>query len=109
MGVRPPSNDIDDGPDVVEFGIAALDAQLSEAEVSYPTTKRDLRDRLGHAEIPYDASGSAISFGDILDEVGQTEFETEQELLNAVHPVFERKREASSRSLLGQIRRLVPF
>jgi hypothetical protein len=109
MGVRPPSDDLDEGPDVIEFGIAALDATLSNAEITYPVRRSELRERLGGTEIPYNASGSTMTFAEALEDVDQRTFETEQELLNTLHPVFERKRETSSRSLLGQLRRLVPF
>jgi len=35
MGMRQPRDD-EDEPAVIEFGIAALDARLSEAEVTFP-------------------------------------------------------------------------
>lgn len=109
MGVRPPSDDADDSPDVIEFGIAALDARLDDVDVEFPATTEEVRRAVGRERIPYDASGNAMSFDDVLDEVGKREFDTEQDLLNAAHPVFERKRESMSGSLLGQLRRLVPF
>ncbi|WP_226012974.1 hypothetical protein [Halomicrobium salinisoli] len=108
MGVRPPAND-DEEPDVIEFGIAALDARLSEADVEYPVESRSLANRIGHLEIPYDATGHTISLEEALQEVDEREFEHEQELLNALHPVFESKREATGNSLLSQLKALVPF
>jgi hypothetical protein len=109
MGVRPPSDGTDDGPDVVEFGIAALDARLSDADVSFPVSTRELRSEFGNAEIPYDAAGHTMTFGEALAEARTDEFESEQDLLNALHPVFERRREATSTSILAQLRALVPF
>ena len=44
MGVRPPTNDTDDEPDVIDFGIAALDARLEDRDVSFPTTAGDLHE-----------------------------------------------------------------
>jgi hypothetical protein len=44
-----------------------------------------------------------------LEAVSDREFENEQELLNALHPVFERKRDETKTSLLSQLRALVPF
>lgn len=35
MGVRPPQND-SSTPDVIEFGIAALDARIQESNVEFP-------------------------------------------------------------------------
>ncbi|SFS06596.1 hypothetical protein SAMN05216559_3064 [Halomicrobium zhouii] len=109
MGVRPPANDDDDGPEVIEFGIAALDARLSDADVTYPADAQSLRDELGHVEVPYDASGHAMTLADALEEIDRREFEHEQDLLNALHPVFESRREATGNSLLAQLRSLIPF
>jgi hypothetical protein len=109
MGVRPPANDDDDSPDVIEFGIAALDAELSDADVAYPTDARSLRDELGHVEVPYDASGHSMTLEEALAETDARQFEHEQELLNALHPVFEAKREATGNNLLAQFRSLLPF
>jgi hypothetical protein len=109
MGVRPPSDDSDDSPDVIEFGIAALDARLSDADVSFPATETELRASIGDERVPYDASGHELRLADAFDDVDRSEFETEQELLNAMHPVFEHERERASRSFVAQLRRLVPF
>jgi len=109
MGVRPPANDIDDEPDSVEFGIVALDARLEKLEVSFPTTAEELAADYGGIRIAVDPGGNEIAFGEALKQCGRTEFRTEQELLNALHPVFERKREAVSNSLIGRLRTLVPF
>lgn len=109
MGVQPPSDDLDDGPDVVEFGIAALDARLEELDATFPTDAATLRENYGDIAIPIDAAGTEITFADALDEVDRDQFPSEQELLNALHPVFEERRERSSRSILAQLRALVPF
>ena len=108
MGVRPPA-DGGDEPDIIEFGIAALDAELSRTELQYPTDERTVREKLGHVEVPFDAAGHTISVGEALDESKISRFENEQELLNALHPVFEQRREATRNSLLSQLRALVPF
>lgn len=108
MGVRPPAND-DSEPDVIEFGIAALDARLSDAEIDYPTDAQTLVDEIGHLEIPYDAAGHTMRVETALAEANEREFEHEQSLLNALHPVFEAKRAATGNSLLAQLRSLVPF
>lgn len=109
MGVRPPSDDIDDEPDVVEFGIAALDARLADADLEFPASAAELEDRFGHTDVPFDAAGNTMPFSEALDDIDQQSFESEQDLLNAAHPVFERKRQAASTSLLAQLRALVPF
>lgn len=109
MGVRPPSNDIEDEPDVIEFGIAALDARLEQLEVAFPADSDRLRREYGSLTVPIDAAGTEIALDEALHAADQTTFETEQDLLNALHPVFERRREKASRSVLAQLRALVPF
>lgn len=109
MGVRPPTDDVDEEPDVVEFGIAALDARLADADVEFPATAEELDSRFGHTEVPYDATGHTMTVSEALEAADRRRFESEQDLLNALHPVFERKREAASTSLLAQLRALVPF
>lgn len=109
MGVQPPSDDLDDGPDVIEFGIAALDARLEDLDASFPMDAATLREHYGGMTIPVDAAGTEITLAEALDEVDREQFPSEQELLNALHPVFEARRERSSRSILAQLRALVPF
>jgi len=108
MAVRPPQDD-DSDPETLAFGIAALDARLDEAEVDWPATDRELLDALGDQSIPYDASGSEVALADVLDRVPAREYETETELLDALHPVFEEYRANATRSVLGQLRSLLPF
>ncbi|MFC6973777.1 hypothetical protein ACFQL1_02310 [Halomicroarcula sp. GCM10025709] len=108
MGVRPPADDTDE-PDVIEFGIAALDARLTETELSYPATADEVRETAGHIEVPFDAAGHTVTVEEALGETGTHHFENEHELLDALHPVFERKREATSNSIISQLRSLVPF
>jgi hypothetical protein len=108
MGVRPPQQD-DDEPDAIEFGIAALDARLSETELSFPAGEAEIRRALGGSEIPYNAGGNTVSIEKAIERSGKEHFESEQEFLNALHPVFEEMRESASSSLLMQLKALVPF
>ena len=108
MGVQPPSDDGEE-PTAIEFGIAALDAKLPEDAIDYPASARDVEERVGHIEVPYDPAGHSITVSDALEMVPAVEFETEQDLLNALHPAFERKREETTTTLLAQLRSLVPF
>jgi hypothetical protein len=109
MGVQPPSDDIDDGPDVVEFGIAALDARISDLAIEFPVETDTLTSQYGDIAIPIDAAGTELTLREALDEVPREQFENEQDLLNTLHPVFEARREQSSRSIIAQLRSLVPF
>lgn len=109
MGVQPPSDGVDETPDVVEFGIAALDAKLEARDVSFPTdSDRLVRDH-GDLAVPVDAAGHEVTLEEALSKADREHFESEQELLDVLHPVFEAEREAVSRSLLAQLRALVPF
>ena len=108
MGVRPPSDDSDE-PDVIEFGIPALDAKLPTEEFEYPTDATEIRNLAGGVEVPYDPHGHTITVAEALDETSVEKFETKQDLLNALHPVFERKRVSAGNSLISQLRSLVPF
>lgn len=109
MSVRPPQNGIDEGPDTVAFGIAALDSSLENEDVSFPTDVETLRTSLGHREIPFNAAGNTVTFATALDHAQQQQFETKRELLNELHPVFEKYRVEGGNDLLAQIRSLMPF
>lgn len=107
MGVRPPSNDIDDEPDTIEFGIAALDAHVEERTIPFPISKTDLTATHGDIRLAVDAAGKTVTLAEALAECDQESFESKQDLLNALHPVFEKKRAKSG--VIDQIRSLLPF
>jgi hypothetical protein len=107
MGVQPPSDDGEE-PAAIEFGIAALDAKLPEDEIEYPASARDIDERVGHIEVPYDPAGHAITVSDALEMVSATEFDMQQDLPYALHPVFELNLEETASSLLALLRPLVP-
>lgn len=109
MAARPPPTDIDDEPDTVAFGIAALDEHLDHADVTFPADADALDHAIGDAAVPYNASGATITVSDALDAVSKRRFESERELLNALHPVFEEKRAAASGGLLGRLRSFIPL
>jgi len=50
-----------------------------------------------------------MRLGEALDRCDRDTFESRQDLLNALHPVFEERREAVSSSLVAHLRSLVPF
>lgn len=105
MAARPPSDDLDE-PDSVEFGIAALDAHLDGADLEFPATAEDVVVSLGDPPVDYDPSGSSARLSTVLGGVEPDRFESRQDLLDAVHPEFERLRAESGvlawlRSLLG--------
>lgn len=109
MGVRPPQQSDDDAPETIAFGIAALDEHLSRADTVFPMTEEEVLDALGDPTVPYDAKGNTIRLSEALGEVGQSSFETKQEFMNALHPVFEARRERANNSLVGRLRSLLPF
>ena len=109
MAARPPRDDGDSDPDVVEFGIAALAARLEDVDLTYPVERSELRRRMGAESIPYDAAGNELRLTEALSELDRERFEDESELLNALHPVFERHRVESGKSVVRQMRALLPF
>jgi hypothetical protein len=108
MGVRPPRNETSE-PDAIEFGIAAVDARLDERDLSFPTDRETARSAFRGESVPYDAAGNTVAFETLLDEVEVERFEDEQELLNALHPVFEEYRASKTPSFLQGVRSLLPF
>lgn len=103
MGVRPPDNDeLDDGPDAVDFGIAALDALLDDADVSYPATGDEVVAALDDPQVAYDPNGNTVALSTVVEATNRTEFDSELDLLDALHPEFE----AHRRSRDGLIEKL---
>lgn len=109
MGVQPPSDGVAEEPDVVEFGIAALAAELEDREVDYPIDAEAFVDAYGHLSVPVDAAGNEVDLAEAVNRSNRRRFESEGDLLDALHPVFEAEREAISRSLLAQLKTLFPF
>lgn len=108
MGVRPPQND-SSTPDTIEFGIAALDARVDEADLEFPATREEIVAAIDDTAIPINAAGRTLDLEVALEEVSQRRFENETELLDVLHPVFERHRRAASGGLVGRLRALLPF
>jgi hypothetical protein len=108
MAARPPQQDTS-SPDSVEFGIAALVGHLDQAAVEYPATRDEIVRALGDPEVPYDASGNTVALSEAMDALPKRTFDSESELLDLLHPVFEEYRVSTSGSLLGRLRSLLPF
>ena len=109
MGVRPPQQSDDDAPEIIAFGIAALDEHLERADVTFPVTEEALLETVGDPSIPYDATGNEIRLSTALEELPRSRYETRQEFMNALHPVFEARRERGNDSFVGRLRSLLPF
>lgn len=108
MGVRPPQGD-SSPPDTIEFGIAAVNARLDEADLSFPATREEILRAVDDTSIPCDASGNTLDLSQALDELPRDRFDTESELLNQLHPVFEDHRTTTSTSVVGRLRGMLPF
>jgi hypothetical protein len=105
MGVRPPQDDADE-PESLAFGIAALAERLDRADVSYPVDSTELVRALNDPAIPCDPGGTELALSTALERVGTSRFDSEDELLDALHPVFEEYRRSASGGLLGRLRSL---
>lgn len=108
MAVRPPQDD-DTGPETIEFGIAALAARLDDADVAYPATTNEIVEAVDDDSVPYDAAGNTVGLGEAFERVPGDRFESQSELLDALHPVFEEYRANASAGLLAQLRALLPI
>ena len=108
MAVRPPQENSSE-PDTIEFGIAALDARLDAADVEFPATSDELVRDVHDTDIPYDASGHTVPLEEALDSVPRSTFDSETELLDMLHPVFEEYRASASGGFIQQLRDLLPF
>jgi hypothetical protein len=108
MAARPPGNGGSAEPEAIEFGIAALNARLDESDLSFPATSQDVLRALDHPDVPYDSKGHTIDLSSALEEVPQSEFDNETELLDALYPVFDEARRSGG-GLLGGIRDALPF
>jgi hypothetical protein len=109
MGVRPPQGGGSDEPDTIEFGIAALDARLAETDLDFPARASEIVAALDDEEIPYDAFGHTLSVREALEQLPRQEFESESELLDLLHPIFEDHRASASVGIVQQVRDLLPF
>jgi hypothetical protein len=108
MGARPPQGD-SSPPDTIEFGIAAVNARLDQANLAFPATRDDILRAVDDTAIPCDASGNTLDLSQALDELPQERFDTETELLNQLHPVFEEHRTAAPTNVMGRLRGMLPF
>lgn len=95
MAAGPPNDDIADGPEAVDFGIAALAAHVDGAELSFPATADEVVATLDDPEIDFDPTGNTVALSVVLERVDRREFESRRELLDALHPEFERLRRSS--------------
>ena len=108
MGVRPPSSDDSDDVGTVEFGIAAVDERLDRADVTFPASGAAVVDALDDPEVAYDPHGNTVPLSRMVDRCDAEQFERRNELLNALHPVFEDVRTSSGTGVLGWLRSVVP-
>lgn len=106
MGVRPPDDGTDE-PSTVAFGIAAVDDRLAETDLAFPATRREVREALGDEAVPYDAAGNTVPVEDVVEAVERDRFETEQDLMNALHPIFEARRRSGG-GLLQRLLSILP-
>lgn len=108
MGVQPPQDDTSDGPDAVDFGIAALDGHLDRAELSFPADADEIVRALGDPEVDLNASGRSVRLSLVVDRVDEHRFRSRRELLEALHPEFEQLRRQTGGGFLARLKGLLP-
>ncbi|UPV74298.1 hypothetical protein M0R89_17395 [Halorussus limi] len=109
MGVRPPPSNSDGGPDVIEFGIAEVAAELDGGDLSFPATGDEVVQALSNPRIKYDADGHTVPLAEAVAEVERDRFDDQQEFLNALHPVFERYRNSRTPGVIERVRAALPL
>lgn len=102
----PPGNS---EPDLIEFGIPVLDDRLEAVDLEFPASRAEVEAAIGPIEIPYDAAGHSVTVSAALEHVDRDTFDSEAELLDALHPVFEAYRRRASTGLVGRLRSILPF
>ena len=107
MARPPPSGDAE--PDLIEFGIPVVDDRLEEADLEFPASRAAVVTAVGDVDVPVDAHGHTVSIEAALAEVDAESFETRHDLLDALHPVLEARRQASTLGLVGRLRSYLPF
>ena len=107
MARAPPADDAE--PEIIEFGIPVLDDRLEEVDLTFPADRAELEATIGSVEVPYDASGHTLRLGDALEALEADRFESRNELLEALHPVFEAHRARTPTGVVGRLRALLPF
>jgi hypothetical protein len=110
MGVRQPPDGEEDDETMVAFGIAALDARMDDAEVSFPATGEEIVAALGDPDVEYDPQGHAVALSEAVARADATdrEFERRRHFMNALHPVFEDLRTSSAPGFVQWLRSLIP-
>jgi len=109
MGVRPPPSNSDEGPDVIEFGIAEVAAELDGGNLSFPATGDEIVQALSNPRIKYDADGHTVPLSEAVSDVEREQFDDKQEFLNALHPVFEHYRNSRTPSVIERVRSALPL
>ncbi|EMA45106.1 DUF5789 family protein [Halococcus saccharolyticus] len=105
MAARPPQDDAEE-PDTLAFGIAALDDRLDRADLVFPAENDEIVRTLGDPDVPYDPSGRSMALSTALEQVERDRFDSEGALLDALHPVFEERRQSGPTGLLDRLRSL---
>lgn len=110
MGARPPQSN-SEKTDSIEFGIAELAAELDRAEISFPATADEIVRATENPRIDYDATGHAVALADVFEgtETERNRFESQRQVLNELHPVFEEYRTTRSPSLVERVRTMFRF
>jgi len=92
MAARPPGGGGSSEPDAIEFGIAVLDEQIGKADVSFPATAEEVRHASATARFPTTAKGGRSRSARRSIRCHRAGSENKTEFLDALYPVFDRKR-----------------
>lgn len=86
------------------YGPDAIDELVQEAGLSYPVTARQIERDHALANIDVDDSGLSIMVGEVLARTDADRFESREDLVEKLAPVFERERAERRTGVLGKVK-----
>ncbi|MXR19805.1 DUF5789 family protein [Halobacterium bonnevillei] len=104
MAARPPTRN-EDPEEPTAFGIVAVDDHLTDADLEFPATKRDVVDALGDPRVPRGPNDPEIALSTVLERVDRERFESRRQLLDDLHHAFEAERTGTT-SVLAWLKSL---
>lgn len=91
MAARPPPR-TEDPDEPTAFGIVAVDDHLTDADLEFPATKRDVVDALRDPRVPCGPNDPEVPLSSVLDRIDRERFESRRQLLAELHHAFEAER-----------------
>ena len=88
------------------FGPDAVRYLIEESDLSYPVSVRRLEREYALENVELDAAGNSVMLAEILGEVEDDAFESEQDLVETLEPLFEEQSRKRNDGLVASLKRL---